>query len=266
MATLINIQHADIVRHRDGKTYRVSEVRRNESDAIVHITIAREEHGVVFGGTPEQAREQGFAFGTEPFYSNGRPISHYDIPAAVETAERAFVGIEVGDLGMRNTVQFAISAGNEVTRLQHSLIAEQARFRSAQDELRTFREEVRAEIVEAQKKHDLCREGTNAVLENLGLKKITPTWSVEVTRDSDGATIATITGVEADTSDDAEREVRDSFTVNATVKAVTYGYEYDGEGEADFDSEEYEEDDLSDDDDEYADNHKNDLSFSATEE
>lgn len=266
MATLITIQHGTPVRYRGGGTYRVSTaVRQGDGEAPVHVTIAGES-GEVFGGSPEQARQQGFAFGDEEFYSNARPISHYDLPTIVTLAERQFVGASVTGDELRNVIQFAISAGLEIPRLNTALTQTRAMARSAQDELRTFREEVRTAIVEAQKEHDLCREGTNTVLENLGLKKITPTWSVEVTRDSDGATIATIKGVEADSDSEAETLVRDSFTVNATVKAVEYGYEYDGEGEADFDEQEWEDDDVSDEDDEFADNHKNDLTFSATEE
>jgi hypothetical protein len=266
MSTIINIQHADIVRHRDGKTYRVSEVRRGDiGDGEDRIIIAKEGEGNVFSGTAKQAREQGFAFGSEEFYSNGRPISHFDVPAMTSLAESQFLNVP-GDEPLRNVVQFAISAGNEVSRLQMELRGAGTRASAAQQELRDYREQVRDAIVAAQKEHDLCREGTNEVLEALGLRKIRPTFSVEVTRDSDGNTIATITGVEADDEDAAEEYVKQHFTVTATVKKVEYGYEYDGDGESDFDEEEWEDDDLSDEDDEFASNHKYDLTFSATEE
>lgn len=266
MAEQVSIQHADVVRHRDGKTYRVSEVVRGNDGQPSQVSIAREGEGYVFVGTPAQAREQGFAFGSEAFLSNGRPISHYDIVDMVNTAERAFVGIEVGELGQRNIVQFAISAGNEVARLQHSLVAEQARARGVQYELDTFRVEVRDAIIAAAKEHDLCKEGTNAVLENLGLPVWEKSWTVTVTRDSDDETILTVTGVEAKTGSDAEEEVRSNFSVSATVKRVQFDYSYDGEGESDFDETDWDDDDFDEEDTDYADTHKDGLSFSAEEE
>jgi hypothetical protein len=128
-----------------------------------------------------------------------------------------------------------------------------------------FKEQVRDAIIAAAKEHDLCKEGTNSVLSDLGLGKWSSTWTVTVT-DSDGDTILTVRGIEADDAYDAEREVRDNLSVSAEVKRVKFSYEYDGEGDADWDSEEYEDDDLSDDDDEYASNHSHDLSYSADEE
>jgi hypothetical protein len=128
-----------------------------------------------------------------------------------------------------------------------------------------FKEQVRDAIIAAAKEHDLCKEGTNSVLSDLGLDKWSSTWTVEVT-DSDGDTILTVTGVEADDASAAEREVRDNFSVSAEIERVRYTYSYDGEGDADWSNEEYDDDDLSDDDDEYASNHMHDLSFSATEE
>lgn len=266
MAIIASIQHGDVVRHRDGKTYRVSEVTRDQHGDPSHVLIAREGEGIAFDGPPEVARTQGFAFGSETFVSNGRPISHYDIPEMIDLSERAYVG-SADELGQRTHVAgFAISAGNEVVRLQHSLVAEQARARGVQYELDTFRVEVRDAIIAAAKEHDLCKEGTNAVLENLGLPVWEKSWTVTVTRDSDDETILTVTGIEAKTGSDAEEEVRSNFSVSATVKRVQFDYSYDGEGESDFDETDWDDDDFDEEDTDYADTHKDGLSFSAEEE
>lgn len=132
--------------------------------------------------------------------------------------------------------------------------------------LETYKERVRTAIVDAAKEHDLCREGTNAVLGELGLPDWKATWKVTVTRDNDGATLLTVTGIEADTESEAEREVRDNFTVSATVKRVKYDYSYSGDGEEDWDEDEFDDDDLDDDDDNYPGYHKDDLTFTAEEE
>lgn len=266
MAEQVNIQHGDVVRHRDGKTYRVSEVTRTEVASVKTVNIAREGEGSVFHGTPQQAREQGFAFGEEQFLSNGRPISHYDIPAMVDSAERAFIGVEVGELGHRNIVQFAISAGVEVGRLQGMARQNIYQRQAAESALAAFKEEVRDAIIAAAKEHDLCREGTNTVLENLGLPKWKKAWTVTVTRDSDGETILTVTGVEADTEDEATEYVKGEFSVTATVKEVRFDYSYDGEGDADWDEEDWTDDDFDEGDDDHAENHKDGLTFSAEEE
>jgi regulator of RNase E activity RraB len=133
--------------------------------------------------------------------------------------------------------------------------------------LESFKSQVRDAIIAAAKEHDLCREGTNSVLSDLGLDEWKATYTVTVTRDEDGETILTVTGIEADSEADAEKEVRDNFRVSATVKRVRYDYEYDGEGETDWDCEDFDDDDLSDDDDcGFADSHMDDLTFSAEEE
>jgi regulator of RNase E activity RraB len=133
--------------------------------------------------------------------------------------------------------------------------------------LESFKSQVRDAIIAAAKEHDLCREGTNSVLSDLGLDEWKATYTVTVTRDEDGETILTVTGIEADSEADAEQEVRDNFRVSATVKRVRYDYEYDGEGETDWDCEDFDDDDLSDDDDcGFADSHMDDLTFSAEEE
>jgi len=267
MATAINIQHADIVRHRNGHIYRVSEVRRGDiGDGKDRILIAKEGEGVVFSGTADQAREQGFAFGDEPFYSNARPISHFDISKIVSNAERQFIGDLVSDEALLSIVQFAISAGPEIVRLQTE-VREANRLRvAAREEFDRFKLQVREQVEAARKEHDLCIDGCNAFLEELGLPLLKKKWTGIVTRDSDGEVILTVTGIEADDEDSAKEELQENFSVTATVKSVHFDYEYEGEGEADWETSDYDDDDWDETDSDIADNHEDNLSFSVEEE
>jgi hypothetical protein len=166
-----------------------------------------------------------------------------------------------------NTVNVALSAELNAQRLDSErMVREANRARvAAVTELDRLKENVVEAVKGARKEHDLCIDGCNSFLEGLGLPTISKAWTVTVTRDNDGETILTVTGVEADDEYAAREEVRSNFTISATVNQVTYEYGYDGEGEADFDTQEYVEHD-DEDDDSYADNHKDNLSFSAEEE
>jgi hypothetical protein len=267
MAKAINIQHADIVRHRDGKTYRVSEVRRSDiGDGLDRIIIAKEGEGAVFSGTAEQAREQGFAFGNEEFYSHARPISHFDIGTIVSNAERQFIGDLVGDEALASIVQFAISAGPEIVRLQTE-VREANRLRvAAREDMDRFKARVHEQVEAARKEHDLCIDGCNSFLEELGLPLLKKKWTGTVTRDSDGEVILTVTGIEADDEEAAKEELQENFSVTATVKSVHFDYEYEGEGEADWETSDYDDDDWDETDDDIASNHEDNLTFSVEEE
>jgi hypothetical protein len=154
----------------------------------------------------------------------------------------------------------------KVATLTQQLAAQNGAFHRAESALTTFKEQVRDQVTAAKKEHDLCADGCNAFLEELGLPLLKKKWTVTVTRDSDGETILTVSDIEADTESEARSEVRDNFTVTATVKEVRFDYEYDGEGEADFDEDDYTDDDFDVTDDEYADSHRDNLTFTVEED
>jgi hypothetical protein len=140
------------------------------------------------------------------------------------------------------------------------------RAQRAEVNLDEFKVQVRDQVAAAKKEHDLCLDGCNSFLEELGLPMLQKKYTVTVTRDSDGETILTVSDIEADSESEAKSEVRDNFTVTATVKEVRFDYEYDGEGEADFDSDDYTDDDFDVTDDEYADSHRDNLTFTVEED
>jgi hypothetical protein len=140
------------------------------------------------------------------------------------------------------------------------------RAQRAEVSLDEFKVRVHDQVAAAKKEHDLCLDGCNSFLEELGLPLLKKKWTVTVTRDSDGETILTVSDIEADSESEARSEVRDNFTVTATVKEVRFDYEYDGEGEADFDEDDYTDDDFDVTDDEYADSHRDNLTFTVEED
>jgi hypothetical protein len=154
----------------------------------------------------------------------------------------------------------------EVTALGADVATLRSRLNGSEAALRDFKERVRSEVESAKVTHDLCIDGCNSFLEELGLPLLSKKWKVTVTRDSDYEVLLTVTGVEADTESAAIEAVEENFTVKATVTAVTFDYEYDGEGDADWDHEDYSADDWDETDDGMADDHKDGLSFSAEEE
>lgn len=266
---ITDINPQTTVRHRDGAEGYTIALTGGSDEGTNLVHIRKESHGVVFMGTPKQAREHGYAFGDEPFSSCAVPFESLDVGHLREQAEKQAAN---STSGYRETAVLAVSALDHLAAVRSSLAAAQKERSEAivargqaDRALDRFKEQVRDAIIAAAKEHDLCKEGTNSVLSDLGLGKWSSTWTVTVT-DSNGDTILTVRGIEADDASDAEREVRDNFSVSAEIKRVRFSYEYDGEGEADWDSEEYEDDDLSDDDDEYASNHSHDLSYSAEEE
>jgi hypothetical protein len=226
------------VRHPEGGDYVIQRQSMNGAGEVLSVAIGKNLHATaVFDGSPDEARKHGFLFGDEG-----------DMRQIIDG-----LNAQVEEFSAR------------VTQDAATIASLRARAGAADRALDRFKEQVRDAIIAAAKEHDLCKEGTNSVLSNLGLDKWSSTWTVTVT-DSDGDTILTVRGIEADDADAAERKVRDNFSVSAEIKRVKFSYEYDGEGETDWDSEEYEDDDLSDDDDEYASNHMHDLSYSADEE
>jgi hypothetical protein len=267
---ITDINPQTTVRHRDGaEGYTIAVTSGNDVDGTTTVHIRKNDYGMVFMGTVEQARKAGYAFGDEPFTSCAVPFDSLDVDALREQAEKQAAN---STSGYRETAVLAVSALDHLAAVRSSLAAAQKERSEAivargqaDRALDRFKEQVRDAIIAAAKEHDLCKEGTNSVLSDLGLGKWSSTWTVTVT-DPDGDTILTVRGIEADDASDAEREVRDNFSVSAEIERVKFSYSYDGEGEADWDSEEYEADDLSDDDDEYASNHSHDLSYSADEE
>lgn len=266
---IIDINPQTTVRHRDGAEGYTIALTGGGDDGVSTVHIRKESVGIVFMGTPKEAREEGFAFGDEPFTSCAVPFDSLDVAALREQAEAQAVMTRDG---YREVAVLAVSTLDHLAAVSASLGAAQRErsaaivARGAADRaLESFKSQVRDAIIAAAKEHDLCKEGTNTVLENLGLAEWKATYTVTVS-DPDGNTILVVRGVEAEDSGDAERKVRDNLSVSAEIKRVKFSYEYDGEGEADWESEEYDNDDLSDDDDEYASNHSHDLSYSAEEE
>lgn len=159
-----------------------------------------------------------------------------------------------------------IATLNEEARARETTFTDlRRRVTVAERDLSSFKEQVVEAVKGARKEHDLCIDGCNSFLEGLNLPTISKTWKGTVTRDSDGETILTVTGIEADDEYAAKSELESNFNVTATVNKITYAYDYVGEGEADWDEEEWE-DREDEDDDSYADTHKDALTFSVEEE
>jgi hypothetical protein len=188
----------------------------------------------------------------------------------VEEIEALLEPVEPSASDMRLIID---SLNAQVQALQHELtackerVAEGVAKRDAvYGELSEFKERVRNEVESAKVTHDLCIDGCNSFLEELGLPLLTRKWKGTVTRDSDGELLLTVTGIEADNEDDAKEELESNFSVKATVKAVTFDYEYDGGGDADWEYSDTEDTDFDEEDDDYADGHKDALTFSVEEE
>jgi hypothetical protein len=242
------------VTHPDGGSYRISTV--SGGDEVVSLYITKMGYGHVFTGTPTQAREQGFRFGEE------QDEAIADIEALLDPVQPTYAEMQA-----RLEEASAEIAGLKSDAAARDLTFTELRQRAtvAQRNLDGFKEQVVEAVKGAHKEHDLCIDGCNSFLEGLGLPTISKTWKGTVTRDSDGETILTVTGIEGDDEYEAKGELESNFTVTATVNRITYGYEYTGDGEADFDEEEWE-DREDEDDDSYADSHKDNLTFTVEEE
>jgi hypothetical protein len=242
------------VTHPDGGSYRINIV--SGGDEVVNVNITRIGYGHVFTGSPAQAREQGFRFGAE------QDAAVADIEALLDPPQPSFAQMQehLEQATAEIATLKAAAAEREITftDLRH-------RATVAQRNLDSLKEQVVEAVKDARKEHDLCLEGCNSFLEGLGLPTISKTWKGTVTRDSDGETILTVTGIEADDEYAAKSELESNFNVTATVNKITYAYDYVGEGEADWDEEEWE-DREDEDDDSYADTHKDALTFSVEEE
>jgi hypothetical protein len=200
-------KYGDRVRHRDGKDYHLTDVTPNAigiSDGV----------GVVFIGSVEQARSQGFAFGDEEFYSNARPISHFDLPFLAEMAEGALVGASITEEQRRLLLEFAASAPLEIDRLQKALAFRLTKANEAIEELGRFKEQVRLATIAAAQESNLCRESVNKFLTGLGLQPWALTWVV--TGRLWGQTLIEVHDVEADDDGDAIEWVRTNLALTLT--------------------------------------------------
>jgi hypothetical protein len=186
---------------------------------------------------------------------------------ASEEAVRRLEGERDGlSAELHQTLGVASDLRGELATANASVNSHRTSYLEASTNLADFKVAVRDQVIAAKKEHDLCADGCNAFLEELGLPPLKKRYTVTVTRDSDGETILTVSDIEADTESEARSEVRDNFTVIATVKEVRFEYEYDGEGESDFDEEDYTDDDFDVTDDEYADSHRDNLTFTVEED
>lgn len=155
---------------------------------------------------------------------------------------------------------------SEAEKREETFTSLRHRITAAERDLSDFKTEVREAVIREYKERDFCKEGTNAFLSGLNLPEMTKTFTVTVTRDSDGKELLTVTGVEADDADGAQDHVIENFSVTATVKEVHFDYDYDGEGEADWEEEDHDDDDWDETDDAIATSHEEALTFSAEEE
>jgi hypothetical protein len=267
------------VYHKDGGTYRLHAVG-GSGDDITTVNIIKVGFGHCFLGSPQQAREQGFLFGddgTEPtcdvcgaheaeqeWCGNcGCCLIHCQKHDGCEPETWEDKDARIAELGEQiDTLTATISdLRGEALAREETFTSLRARATAAARELDTFRDQVFEAVKGARKEHDLCIDGCNSFLEGLGLPKISKTWKVTVTRDSDYETVLTVSGVEADDEDDARDKVKDNFTVSATVRRVDYDYDYTGDGDTDWDHEDYSDTDSDDDGDDFADAHRDAFTF-----
>jgi hypothetical protein len=219
------IASGDPVRHRDGKTYSVTEATPDG------VTISEAYLGEVFTGTVEQARMRGFGFGDEPFYSNARPIGHFDLARIAEIGESAIINLTAPVVTPLDTLQqqslasFAASAPPEIERLHAANTNLSSEVASAEARLRLFKAEVRTAIIEAARENDLCREGTNEVLSSLDLEEWVAKWTVTGTLW--GKTLIVVTDVEADSDDEAITHVANDLRLDIYEVSVTLTAEAD---------------------------------------
>lgn len=85
-------------------------------------------------------------------------------------------------------------------------------------ELREFKQEVRATVIEKIKEGVICKSGSNEVLEEWGLEPYNPTWRVLM-----NVELSVI--VEADDEDDAGALARQSFSVEGDDDALDVSVE-----------------------------------------
>jgi hypothetical protein len=221
------------VRHPDGGVYSIVGVASLHGRPT-YYSIAKAGHGdIYFSGTPEQAMVEGFVFGD----------------------------CEPGEGWLTLQLEAAV---NEVETLRHELARANERVNEFRGREEAFGVRVWEAVSEAQKKHGLCNEGTNEFLAGLGLDPLVKTFTVAVTRGCDGRTVLIVTGIEAADETEAEDQVRAYFDVTAEVRRVWFTYSYDGAGdtnwvESDLDDREYEQEES-----EYANDHEDDLTFTAT--
>jgi hypothetical protein len=276
------------VRHPEGGDYVIQRQSMNGAGEVLTVALGKDLHAsAVFDGSPDEARKHGFLFGDE----GTEPTC--DVCGAHE-AEQEWCGncgcclihcqkqegcidkdAVIAELKTRNNamaVELEARSGTisdlrgEVASLTSDMTTLRNRINHSDRALSEFKERVRNEVESARKEHDLCLEGCNSFLEELGLPFLSRKWKVMVIRDHDSETLLTVTGVEADDEDAARDEVKENFSVTAIVRRVEYDYSYSGDGEEDWDYEDFNDTDVSEDDDSFADSHKDALSFVAEEE
>lgn len=258
------------VHHPEGGEYCIQRLSMNGSGGILTLAIGKSATATaVFDGHPDEARKHGFLFGDEVVVEEIEALLTPEEPEP-SAMRRAWLASEEAVRALTETIE---SREADISNLKEELSSAKSgasdflsRAQRAESNLDSFKVQVRDQVDAARKEHDLCVDGCNSFLEELGLPPLKKRYTVTVTRDSDGETILTVSDIEADSESEAKSEVQDNFTVTATVKEVRFDYEYDGEGEADFDSDDYTDDDFDVTDDEYADSHKDALTFSVEEE
>jgi hypothetical protein len=269
-----DIKTSTPVRHPEGGDYVIQRQSMNGAGEVLSVAIGKDLHATpVFDGHPDEARKHGFLFGDLCGRCGNEPGRDMTCPDC--TPESAVTIGRVAELEATlaaYSVELEARSGTisdlrgEVTALGADVATLRSRLNGSEAALRDFKERVRSEVESAKVTHDLCIDGCNSFLEELGLPLLTRKWKVQVIRDSDYETVLTVSGVEADDEDAARDEVKENFSVSATVKRVDYDYDYDGEGDADWDHENYSDTDLDDDGDDFADGHKDAFTFSVEEQ
>jgi hypothetical protein len=278
-----DIKTSTPVRHPEGGDYVIQRQSMNGAGEVLTVALGKDLHAsAVFDGSPDEARKHGFLFGDE----GTEPTC--DVCGAHE-AEQEWCGncgcclihcqkqegcidkdAVIAELKTRNNamaVELEARSGTisdlrgEVASLTSDMTTLRNRINHSDRALSEFKERVRNEVESAKNEHDLCIDGCNAFLEELGLPLLSKKWKVQVVRDSDYETVLTVSGVEADDEDDARDKVKDNFTVSATVRRVDYDYDYTGDGDTDWDHEDYSDTDSDDDGDDFADAHRDAFTF-----
>lgn len=118
----------------------------------------------------------------------------------------------------------------ELTRVQERAENLARDLSLTQSALTTLRENVRNAIGGLVDEASLGRSIANDLLAGLGLPPLPATFTVVATTQT-GTIVLHLTGVEAESEDDAIRSVFDNLTVTVTVPTVQYLPDYVGEGE-----------------------------------
>jgi len=137
--------------------------------------------------------------------------------ATIDERLRKAIHVWPGESG-----DMARAAVERIESLTHTVSECRARERDAVNTLATFKTQVRDAVVAAKDKHDLCLDGTNSFLEELGLPEIATDRVVTVSsRYGNHLASVTVSGDDADTDDEAIEYVKQNIESSLESVEIT---------------------------------------------